>query len=156
MWNLISKVGTFVFDGSTKWIIIALAFIALLVAYYNARVTIGEKMLVIAEQRQEIAAHIDSIRHLESTVDQLNTKLNSRGDEIDNVHILLEQCRLRTEEQRTALDEIEAIMANKQDTDIVEQAEVKYEPITPTQTRQGLSFVNRQLDRIDPHHTSAQ
>lgn len=151
MFSLISKIGTFIFDGSTKWIIIASAFILLLILYYNARLDVKDLEIEISHLNTELATANDSIVHLNATVLNLTQQINNKVGENNNIQSLLDKCYDDKTYYQQRMDEIEAIMHDKTPPVQEDTSEVEtYVPVTEHQMQKGIDFVNRQYQLLSP------
>lgn len=99
----------------------------------------------------QIVSLQQAIDALETSKKSEETKAELASGEVEDMNSKLSQCYLLLEETRNSLFEIDAIMSTPDEElpEADEPAKVQeFEPVTPSQTKRGLDFVNKQLERV--------
>jgi type II secretory pathway pseudopilin PulG len=134
-----------------KWLGVGVAILGLLIA-------LGWQTYLKNSYKADLEKANAQIESLQQAVDALETskkteatKAELASGEADDMNSKLSQCYLLLEETRNSLSEIDAIM-NTPEEELPEAYEPdkvqEFEPVTPSQTKRGLEFVNKQLERV--------
>lgn len=134
-----------------KWLGVGVAVIGLSIA-------LGWQTYLKNSFKADLEKANTQIESLQQAVDALETSKKSEEaktelafGEVEDVNSKLSQCYLLLEETRNSLFEIDAIMSTPDEElpETDEPAKVQeFEPVTPSQTKRGLDFVNKQLERV--------
>lgn len=134
-----------------KWLGVGVAIVGLLIA-------LGWQTYLKNSFKADLEKANAQIESLQQAVDALETskkteatKAELASGEADDMNSKLSQCYLLLEETRNSLSEIDAIMNTPEEElpEAYEPAKVpEFEPVTPSQTKRGLEFVNKQLERV--------
>ena len=150
MLTVLSKIGSFLFDSSLKWILIATAFIGLLILYYNTKLNLADANLEIQKQEQVISTLNDNILHLKATISSYEQQIIRQEGENISIQSLLQQCYTDRNSYQEQMDKIEMIM-NTPEPVVTTEDEVNYVPVTKYQMQQGMEFVNSQYRKLSPN-----
>lgn len=134
-----------------KWLGVGVAVIGLSIA-------LGWQIYLKNSFKADLEKADAQIESLQQAIDALETSKKSEEaktelafGEVEDVNSKLSQCYLLLEETRNSLFEIDAIMSTPDEElpETDEPAKVQeFEPVTPSQTKRGLDFVNKQLERV--------
>jgi len=134
-----------------KWLGVGVAVIGLSIA-------LGWQIYLKNSFKADLEKADAQIESLQQAIDALETSKKSEetkaelaSGEVEDMNSKLSQCYLLLEETRNSLFEIDAIMSTPDEElpEADEPAKVQeFEPVTPSQTKRGLDFVNKQLERV--------
>jgi type II secretory pathway pseudopilin PulG len=134
-----------------KWLGVGVAIIGLSIA-------LGWQIYLKNSFKADLEKADAQIESLQQAIDALETSKKSEetkaelaSGEVEDMNSKLSQCYLLLEETRNSLFEIDAIMSTPDEElpEADEPAKVQeFEPVTPSQTKRGLDFVNKQLERV--------
>lgn len=134
-----------------KWLGVGVAVIGLSIA-------LGWQIYLKNSFKADLEKADAQIESLQQAIDALETSKKSEEaktelafGEVEDMNSKLSQCYLLLEETRNSLFEIDAIMSTPDEElpEADEPAKVQeFEPVTPSQTKRGLDFVNKQLERV--------
>lgn len=134
-----------------KWLGVGVAVIGLSIA-------LGWQIYLKNSFKADLEKADAQIESLQQAIDALETSKKSEetkaelaSGEVEDMNSKLSQCYLLLEETRNSLFEIDSIMSTPDEElpETDEPAKVQeFEPVTPSQTKRGLDFVNKQLERV--------